>query len=124
MVLGCIPQAYKPCACPASRPKKEPRFSNRDVSGVMDGGAYTSEARSWSDTPPCAVDDGQDMAAVFTPKWKKRLPVIGELMSGGLIRYQGNQQRGTPLTAPLIRIITSWGRGRSVGRSVRCIRYR
>ena len=24
-----------------------------------------SEARSWSDTPPCAVDGGQDMETVF-----------------------------------------------------------
>ena len=34
-----------------------------------------------------------------------------ELTSGGLISYQGNQQRGTSLTAPLIRTITSWGLG-------------
>ena len=26
-----------------------------------------SEARSWSDTPPCAVDSGQNMVAVFAP---------------------------------------------------------
>ena len=37
------------------------------------------------------------------------MPVTGELMSDGLINYQGNQQKGTPLTAPLIRTITSWG---------------
>ena len=29
-------------------------------------------------------------------------------MSDGLIDYQGNQQKDTPLTAPLIRTITSW----------------
>ena len=28
----------------------------------MDGGAFMSEARSWSDTPLCVVDGGQDMA--------------------------------------------------------------
>ena len=39
------------------------------------GGAYISEARSWSDTPLCAAD----MAAVFTPRGKGRLPVIGEV---------------------------------------------
>ena len=27
----------------------------------MDGGAYLSEARSWSDTPLCAAAGGQDM---------------------------------------------------------------
>ena len=41
---------------------------------------------------------GQDMVAVFAPKGKGRFPVIGEMMSGWLISYQGNQQRGTPLT--------------------------
>ena len=35
----------------------------------------------------------------------------GELRSGWLISYQGNQQRGRPLMAPLIRTITSWGPG-------------
>ena len=39
------------------------------------------------------------------------MPVTEELTSGGLISYQGNQQRGTPLTAPWIRTITSWGLG-------------
>jgi len=40
-----------------------------------------------------------------------KLPVIVELMSGGLISYQGNQQRCPPLTALLIRKITSRGLG-------------
>ena len=31
----------------------------------MDGGAHTSEIRSWSGTPPCAVDSWQDVMAVF-----------------------------------------------------------
>ena len=53
-LLGCTPQAYTPCACPASRPKKEPGAGNRDISGLTDGGAYMSEARSWRDTVPCA----------------------------------------------------------------------
>ena len=85
----------------------------------MDGGADLSEGRSWSDTPASVVD----MAAVFSPRRKGRLPVRGELTSGGLISYQGNQQRGTPLTAPLVIIITSWDLGQ-VGRSVLCLRHR
>ena len=31
----------------------------------MDGGAYGSEARSWSDTPSCTAAGGQNMAAGF-----------------------------------------------------------
>ena len=37
-----------------------------------------SEARSWSDIPPCAADGGQDMAAIFAP---------GE---GEIASYRGN----------------------------------
>ena len=38
-----------------------------------------SEAKSWSNTPPCVADSRQDMAAVFTPSRRGRLPVIGEI---------------------------------------------
>ena len=114
-LLGCTSQACKACACPASRLKKEPRVSNTDINGLMGWGAYTSEARSWSNTPLCAERSEQDTAAIFAPGFAEaeggegRLPLIGELTSGGLISYQRNQWRGTPLTAPLIRTITSWG---------------
>ena len=52
-----------------------------------------------------------------------RLPVTGELMSGRLIGYHGNQQRGMPLTAPLRRTVTNWGLGqahREVSHVSRC----
>ena len=39
------------------------------------------------------------------------MQVIREVMSGGFFSYQGNQQRATYLTAPLIRTITSWDLG-------------
>ena len=32
-------------------------------------------------------------------------------MSGWLMSYQGNQQRGMPLTTPLIETVISWGLG-------------
>lgn len=68
----------------------------------------------------------QDQVAGFTPREKGRLQVIGGTdgltgeWSGGLIGligwefpggYQGNQQKGTPLMAPLIRTITVWDLG-------------
>ena len=37
-VSGCTLQACKPCACPASRLKKEHRVNDRDISGLVDGG--------------------------------------------------------------------------------------
>ena len=52
----CWAAPYWACICLALRPKKEPRVSKRDINGLMDGGAYTSEAESWSDTPPCAAE--------------------------------------------------------------------
>ena len=61
----------------------------------MDGGAYTSEARSWSDTPLCA-SDGRAGHGGSLRSWGRagvgggRLPVIGGLTPGGLISYQGN----------------------------------
>jgi len=49
--LGCTPQGYKAYTCPVLEPKTEPGVSNRDIDGLMDEGAYMSEARSWSDIP-------------------------------------------------------------------------
>ena len=45
---------------------------------------------------------GQNMAPAILPwgVWGEASPVVGELILGGL-SYQGNQLRGTPLTAPL-----------------------
>ena len=72
-MLDDIPQAYMACTCLALRPKKEPGDSNRDISGLIDGQAYMSEAKSSSKTPSFVVDGGQDMVEVIAPKWKGRL---------------------------------------------------
>ena len=81
VLLCCTPQAYKSCICTASRPKKEPRVSNRDVNSLMDGIAYTSEARPWSDTPLCAA--GHDGS--LHSRGEEEITSIGELASGVLI---------------------------------------
>lgn len=71
-------------------------------------------------------------------RWQPSLPAAGgghqlqgEMMTGWLIGYQGNQQRDRPLTTPLISVMGSsdlkleqsltgaWGK--CVGRSVMCI---
>ena len=89
-VLNCISQTYKPCAWWASRLNKEPRVRDRDINGLMNGVSYTSEARSWSNIPPCVADDGQKMEAVFSPGGKGRLQVIVGIISGWLFGYQEN----------------------------------
>lgn len=58
--------------------------------------------------PICAVDCRQGLAAIFSPRGRRRLPVIGGITLGWFISYQ---QRGPPLTVPWIRTITSWGMG-------------
>ena len=71
-LLGCTmsPTSPKPYTWLNSRPKKEPRVSDRDIHGSKDGVTYMSDARSWSNT------HRQDAASVFTPsfhcreKWK------------------------------------------------------
>lgn len=75
-VLACCAAPFRPytaCPCPASNPKSQ--RSNRDISGVMDGGVNTSEAMRIT-IPLCTVDSRCDMAAVFAPRRKWRLPVI------------------------------------------------
>ena len=63
-LLGCSPQACKPCTCPAPRLKTESRVSDRDIDGLIDGRSYMSKARgSWSYTPPWMVDNRKDTAA-------------------------------------------------------------
>ena len=83
--------------------------SYRDISDLMGGGAYVSEAMSWSNTPLCAAEGKQDMAAIFF--LSRDCGLEEELTSGGLISYQRNHQRGMLLPAPLMRTIISWGLG-------------
>ena len=111
-MLGYIPQAHKPRTGPATGQKgRAQRVSvkNRDISDLTDGGAYPSEARSWSNTPLWESEGKTWQQASLSGEG--RLPVIGELTSGGLISYQGNQERGMPLTTPLMRNSTGWGLG-------------
>lgn len=44
---GCTQQAYRPCICPSSRPKKEPRVSNRPQ-WFHGWGILHLEARPWN----------------------------------------------------------------------------
>ena len=45
--------------------QKKSLWSVTDISGLVGGGAYQSEARSWHNTPPCAVDSEQYLVLVF-----------------------------------------------------------
>ena len=100
-VLSCTPQACKPCTSPASRPKKEPGVS--DSNGLIDGWSYTSGAKGfWRDIPPWTAGRrwaGQGSSSLCS--WENRgatsyRRVIDIRLAIG---YQGNQRRGTALSA-------------------------
>lgn len=103
IACGAAPCRPRSLCLLSFKTKKEPGVSDRDIS-LMEGGAYTSEARSRV-TPLCEANSERDMVAVFTPGGKGRLLVTEEID----IRWaQGKQQRGMPLITPLISMITSW----------------
>ena len=74
------------------------------------------ETASYIERPPNPVQQHlQDVVAGFAPGGGGRLPVTGKSMLDGLTDYQGNQQKGTPLTTPLIRSLAG-AQGKYVGR--------
>ena len=60
--VGCTPQAYTPCSCPASKLKKEP--GDRGVSGLFDRGSYTKGPG----TTPCQTDACRTLQQSLLPK--------------------------------------------------------
>ena len=75
--MGYPSQAYKACAFPASRPKKEPRVSNRDISSLMDGEATAHRVQRL-----VGRTRGQDVVAVFPPR-------VGVSVRGKIASYRG-----------------------------------
>ena len=77
-MVGCTLQASKRCTCPASRPTKEPRVSDRDIIGLRYGGgggaeSYKPEERSWSSTPPCPTD-ARHGSTIYYPREEEGPP--------------------------------------------------
>ena len=99
VLLGCIPRACKPCNCSAERLKKEPRDSDRDISGLLYRESYKSEAKSWSDNPLYTAAGRQDMATVFATGdggrgVRRRLPVIGGIDVSLAYQLPGKPEAG------------------------------
>ena len=74
-VLGCTPQTCKPCACPASRQKKEPWSQQQRHQWFNGRGSLHvwSKVLEWHPI----VCSSHDMAAAFVPRGGGRFPVIG-----------------------------------------------
>ena len=89
-MLGCTPQACKPYSYPASRPKKEPGDSDRDVNGLLGKGPYTSSAKGPGVTCPLwkASKTWQPLCS-----WgRSQLPFIGGVMSDRLPRWGSGKE--------------------------------
>ena len=70
--------------------RKSPESSKRDLNGLIDGGAYMSEARSWSNTPRVCGKLYAGCSSSLGYSGRREATIYrGELMSGGLISYQG-----------------------------------
>ena len=84
-MLGCTPQAGKPCSCLALRPNKQPGDSDRDISGLLDRGSYENRL---------GAANGEKNTAGFTAcrgegsGGRRRPPFIGKLTRGEF-SYQG-----------------------------------
>ena len=67
---------------PSFKPEERAQSQQQRHQGLMDGESYTFEVRSWSNSPPCAVDEGQDMLRVFAG--------VGRGGKGEITSYRGN----------------------------------
>ena len=89
--LGCTPQAYKACACLASRPKKEDRVSRREISSLVDG-KLTCLRRGPGQCPTMHRDLQAGLgSSLCSCQERSDYQLQGELISAGLPSYQGNQ---------------------------------
>ena len=105
-----------------SRPRFDLFFSplSRNISSLMDGGAYMSVAGSWSDTPRCAADSGQDLVAVFSAgegeiTSYKRIDVRFCLISS-----RETTRGACPLCPCWLKQSSAGAWGKCLGRSVKC----
>ena len=111
--LACTSQAYEPGACPVTRPKKGPRVSDTAISGSMSGRLTRLKPGSEATPRVCCrwlAGQGSSLHYFWGKGW---LLVIGRITSGWLIIYQGDQQRGTPFTTPLVsqQVKMFWSKG-------------
>ena len=118
-MLGYTLRALKPCACPASRPKKKPWVSDRDISGF--NGWVSLQVVLEQHSTLCGADSGKTCRQILLLEAGGDGHLPGQLTLSGLSRLPGKPTDGTPLTAPWIRTITSWAWGKCGGRSVRWV---
>lgn len=110
-LLGHILQAHKVCDYPTSGPRKEPAVSNRDISGLT--GRWSGSVHVWRkilERHPTVWGKWQagNGGSLHSRggRWGcgggavDKVNQLQKLTSGGLISYQGNNNRDMLLTAP------------------------
>ena len=70
------PQVCKPCSCPASRQKKEPGDSDRDINGLLDRGILSLKQKFLERQPivcsrrdSCPHYSGEKETAIYRRNW-------------------------------------------------------
>ena len=129
-LLDCTPQACKDYTCLASRPKKEPRVSDRDIDGLMDRGTLYvwSEVLEWHCTL-CgrwwAGHDGsllsweKEEVTSYRGNWVRLAHGLpGKLAEGHAPHYLFDKLSWWRCSDLKVRTVTSWGGSKYVGRSV------
>ena len=112
-LLGYTLQSCKPWHCPDTEGRKSlETATERDTSGLMDRESYKSEAKHWSNMPPCTAASGQDSAAIFAIQGRWRLPFIGGIgvqlahqLPGKPEAGKGSRLVGSYRLSPMIKTI-------------------
>ena len=88
-LLGCAPQPCSLCNCPATRPKKKPGVSGRDISDLLDRDSYKSEAKVLEQHPTIYGQRQAGQSSNLRCTGEEEATVIGGMTSEGLLCCQG-----------------------------------
>ena len=101
LLLGCTTQACKPCGCPALR-LRSPETAT-ETSTVYRKIPYPSRKQKVLERHPTVLRLSTSRTWQSSPlRGDGGYNLEGELMSGWLISYHGNQDWGMNLTAPQV----------------------
>ena len=93
-MLGCTLQACKPWSCPALKAKKEPRDSDRTSTVDWIGDLTHLKQKVLEQHPTLAGWHDHHGSHLRYSEGEAAATIYGELTSGWLISYQGNQKAG------------------------------
>ena len=95
-LLSSTPQSSNPCNCPGMRWKNDHRNSDRDIINVLDEELTSQRQSSWNHTLAHKVNSRQDIEEILATQGKRRPSVMRDMMSEGLLDYQGDSWKPPP----------------------------